>query len=325
MGSRLLIVLLLALPITIARAEPGRVALVIGNAAYQSLQPLANPGADARAVADKLSRIGFTLIGADGRPTQGPVLDLGSDAFPRVIAHFADAAQGAEIAFVYYAGHGMQIAGNPYLLPVDVPLVDLARIEERSQALESILNALDGRVQVTLAVFDACREIPELGPVVAAAMRGTGVKAEAYRGLGRIQPGGSPRIVAYSAAAGRLAADGSGAHSPYTEALLAELDRPDQEVGDLFRQAAARVGRDGQRPEVLIQGVAPNQFFLARPESATDSTSQQTTPPAGAGGLLSTLTIKAPTPGAPRPQPGLSLSATKDDQPHVIHETNGTR
>jgi len=266
MRLRLLLTLVLLLPVLLAlpAGAAERVALVIGNGGYQSLRTLSNPGNDAGAVAKKLAGLGFTLIGADGRPAKGPVLNLGGDAFLLAVKGFAQAAQGAEIAFLYYAGHGMQIAGHPYLLPVDVPRTDIDLIQQRSQPLEGILKRLDGRAKLTLAVFDACREIPELEPVVGQAMRDTGLGADAYRGLARVQQqSDSQRIVAYAAAAGRLAADGQGRpHSPYTEALLAELDDPGREVGDLFRQVAYRLGRGGQGPEVLIQGVPPGVWFL---------------------------------------------------------------
>ena len=288
MRRRQLLTLLLLLPPLLAlpvRAAE-RVALVIGNGGYQSLRPLDNPANDADAVAKKLAGLGFTLIGDDGRPAQGPVLNLGGDAFLLALKGFAQAAHGAEIALIYYAGHGMQIDGRSYLLPVDVPGSDIDLIQRNSLALDGVLKRLDGQARLTLAVFDACRAIPELGPALGQAMRDTGLGAGSFRGLGRVQQPGRQRIVAYSAAAGQLAADGSGdRHSPYTQALLAELDRPGVEVGDLFRQVAYRLGQGqgGQEPEVLIQGVPPGRFYLLPPGAPVAPASVPPPPSLGMG------------------------------------------
>jgi hypothetical protein len=128
---------------------------------------------------------------------------------------------------------------------------------------------------------------PELELAVGAAMRNSGLGAGAYRRLARVQQGGRRRIVGYSSAAGRLAADGSGNHSPYTEALLAELAPPEREVGDLFRQVAFRLGQGGQEPEVLIQGVPPGVWFLRPrgPLPAANPVASPVSPPPALGHL----------------------------------------
>lgn len=289
----LTLVLIVLVPIASAAGAAERVALVIGNGGYQFLRPLTNPGNDATAVAAKLAGLGFALVDAKGRPAKGAVLDLGGDAFLLAVKGFAQAAHGAEIALIYYAGHGMQIDGRSYLLPIDVPGSDIDLIQRNSLALDGVLKRLDGQAQLTLAVFDACREIPELAPALGQAKRDTGLGAVSFRGLGRVQQPGRQRIVAYSAAAGQLAPDGFGKpHSPYTQALLAELDRSGVEVGDLFRQVAYRLGQGqgGQEPEVLIQGVPPGRFYLLPPGAPVAPVSA---PPPPSLGYLQ-VTVDAP-------------------------------
>ena len=263
--SCLLLALVLLPPVGLAAGK--RLALVIGNADYRQLHTLANPAQDARAMANKLKALGFTLIGADGKPSDGPVLDLGQNRFIEAYLNFAEAARGADIALIYYAGHGMQIGGRSYLLPVDVPKQRIRLIQANSVSLDDILQELDGKARLTVAVFDACREIPELDPVVQRAVRGSGLSRSAFRGLARVRSEGRSRLVAYAGAAGQLVADsGEGGHSPYTGLLLDTLGKePDQPVEQVFQTVAWRFSQryGGQNPEVLIQGVRPGYFYLA--------------------------------------------------------------
>lgn len=201
----LLLLLAWALP-ALVLATPSRVALVIGNSQYESLRPLTNPANDARVVADKLAELGFELIGKDGKPTDAPAFDLDEDGFHLAVKRFAAASkrEQAQIALVYYAGHGMQFGNSSYLLPVDVPNDDAELVQRNSISLESVLKRLDGKAKLTVAVFDACREIPELEEAIETATRDAGFRAADFRGLARVQSEGRSRIVAYSAASGQL-------------------------------------------------------------------------------------------------------------------------
>jgi len=252
----LLLAIALALaPATVVAAQK-RVALVIGNSQYASFPQLQNPYNDAHAVADKLRGLGFRLIGNTGRESEGPLLDLDESAFQRAIRAFAKAAQGSEIAFVYYAGHGLQIGSENYLLPVDVPAGNMRLVQRNALSLEALLRRLDQSAELTVAVFDACREIPDLAH---------GFTASAQRGLARLRSKGRSRIVAFSSAAGQWVEDGANQeHSPYTQELLVHLDRAGIEIGDLFRQVAFSFAQNqgSQEPEVLIQGVPPGKYYL---------------------------------------------------------------
>ncbi len=261
-----LTIMLAASPLWVSAAQE-RLALVIGNSDYQQLRTLKNPARDAKAVAKKLRSMGFTLIGRKGKTVSGPVLDLNRRDFFRTVKDFAKAAKGAEIALVYYAGHGMQDSKQSYLLPVDVPKDDVEMVLQDSVGLEGILKRLDGQAKLTVAVFDACREIPELEDSISEITRSSGLGATDFRGLARVRSKGRSRLVAFAGAAGQLVKDGTGRHSPYTGLLLQELDKEGATVEQIFQRVAWGYGQryGGQNPEVLIQGVRPGYFYFIPP------------------------------------------------------------
>ncbi|WEZ85651.1 caspase family protein (plasmid) [Rhizobium sp. 32-5/1] len=237
------------------------VALVIGNSAYQSAGALANPANDATAIAEKLQGLGFRLHTAVDQP--GDVLKETIDAFARDLS-------SADVIFVFYAGHGMQIDGRNFIAPVD-----LARTGGPKQliAVDTILSTIEVHAKPDAAkiiVLDACRDNPfsELGH-----------GGETSRGLARIElpkpavtgsAGGYFRVVAFATAAGQVASDGNGQHSPYTESLLRFIDQPGLEVSEMFRMAAGDVlaSTGGmQKPEYLVQ-TSRTLFF--RPPNITE-------------------------------------------------------
>ncbi len=262
---RTFIFLMFTFWLPLSQAAQERLALVIGNSQYEQLNPLKNPRNDAKAIAAKLKAMGFTLIGKNGKPTNGPVRDLDQNAFINAYLDFAQAAEGAEIALIYYAGHGMQIGGQSYLLPTDVPKKRVRLIQSNAIKLDEVLLELDGKAKLTVAVFDACREIPELDKAIQTVTRSSGLGASAFRGLARVQSEGRSRLVAFAGAAGQLVKDGKGSHSPYTGLLLDELDKDtSRPVEQVFQDVAYGFGQryGGQNPEVLIQGVRSRTFYF---------------------------------------------------------------
>jgi len=133
-----------------------RIALVIGNSNYEEITPLANPHNDAEDIAERLQSLGFTLH--DNRVHH----NLDERSLLRVTSQFARAADGAKIALLYFAGHGMQFNGDPHLLPVDIPDDSLDLVKREAVGLNDLLAKLAGRAELTVAIFDACREIPRL-------------------------------------------------------------------------------------------------------------------------------------------------------------------
>ena len=203
-----------------------RVALVIGNAAYAHAPPLANPGRDAGDVAAALKRLGFEVqLGLD--LTQGQTV--------KQIDAFAKAMVGADAALLYYSGHGLQIEGGNYLLPVDIEVESERSVRYGAVDVGEIVRDMERSAGVALVVLDACRDNPFAQKLAAEA--GTR-SATVSRGLARVKAAGSGTIIAYAAAAGEVASDGGGGNSPYTKAFLELVEKPNVEVGLLFRRVA---------------------------------------------------------------------------------------
>jgi len=241
--------------ITPSFASASRIALVIGNSQYTQLKPLSNPKNDAQAIGKALRNVGFKLL--DNKV----LYNLNEMQFLSVIKRFARQAQGTEMALIYYAGHGVQIGSGSYLLPVDIPK-NIELIERRGIALDAVLDKLKGKSALNIAIFDACREIPKLEDEANRAGFGSSVRAfgRSHALVGRSQ------IIAYSTATGEYAKDGSGRHSPYTQALLNQLNTSTLDVRDLFDQVAYDVSvKSGQIPDVVAKAVQPNTYYFRKP------------------------------------------------------------
>jgi tetratricopeptide (TPR) repeat protein len=204
-------------PASPSAAAPGRrVALVIGNADYR-IGPLQNPGNDAAAVAERLGRLGFDQV----------VLkrDLSLQGFHAALREFARTATGADLGLIYYAGHGTEVNGRNYLIPVDATLAKASDLELEAVPLDVVLAQLDGVQRLKLVILDACRN--NIFPLA-------GAKRGVSRGLGRVEPEDNTLVV-YAAKDGTTADDGAGrGHSPFTAALLKHLGDPGVEIRQLF-------------------------------------------------------------------------------------------
>lgn len=210
------------------RAER-RVALVVGNATYQHVPKLPNPLNDAGAVAGLLERAGFEVVEARN--------DLGSLEFKRVVREFANVARDSDIAVVYYAGHGIEIGGTNYLIPVDARLANDLDAEDEAVSLDRIVRILEPARRLRLVVLDACRDNPFLG-----GMRRSIATRAVSQGLAKVEPASSDTLVAFAAKGGSVAEDGTGANSPFTAALVKHIAVPGLDI----RLALGRV-----RDEVL--------------------------------------------------------------------------
>jgi hypothetical protein len=220
-----------------AHAEK-RVALVIGNSAYQHTRALPNPRNDAEAIAKLLRDNGFADVTLKS--------DLDYRAMREAMRVFAGTAHGADIALVYYAGHGFELAGENYLVPIDAKLTRDLDLDYEAVTLTSILNVVSGAGRLKLVILDACRNNP-LGEKIALRV---GTTRSVTRGLARIEPKGDV-LVAYAAKAGTLAQDGMSRHSPYAEALLKHLATPGLDVIRMFgrvKEAVLKSTNDEQEP-----------------------------------------------------------------------------
>ncbi|WP_437182551.1 caspase family protein [Rhodoplanes tepidamans] len=229
-----------------AQAEP-RMALVIGNSAYQAVTELPNPANDAKAMAELLSAAGFEV-------TTAP--DLGQAEMRKAIGDFAAkvAERGPDtVSLVFYAGHGLQVDGENFLVPVDARIAREADVPLQTVRLADVMNALAAVPSKTrIVILDACRNNPfsEINKVVG-------------RGLAIVDaPSGS--IVSYSTAPGSEAEDGEGSNSPYTRALLGVAREPGMPIEQAFkrvRYAVHQVTAGRQTPWESSSLTADFAFF----------------------------------------------------------------
>lgn len=212
-----------------------RVALVIGNGAYAHVKALPNPPNDARSIARSLRDIGFTV-------SEG--IDLDRAAMQKTTRDFLREAARAQVAVVYYAGHGVQIDGRNYLVPVDVRLQAGSNITDAMIDMDTILAGLDDQVRTNILILDACRNNP-VAPQVASAgpsraiEPGSGLAAPAALGPGATLGAGT--LIAFATAPGQVALDGEGANSPFSAALSRHIGTPGLEVQQMLTRVRAEV------------------------------------------------------------------------------------
>ncbi|MDK9714829.1 MAG: caspase family protein [Sulfuritalea sp.] len=231
---RLAILVLFAFSTTLApAAEPQRnlevapttsgkrIALVIGNAAYPGVGALRNPANDAGDIAARLKRLGFDVIlRTDAR--QKDML--------RALTEFGNKVQPGTEALFFYAGHGMQVRGKNYLIPIDAEIHNESAVSSEAVDVDQLLDKL-APARLSLVILDACRNNP-----FERSFRGGG------QGLAQINaPSGT--LIAYATAPGRVAADGEGRNGLYTSELLAAMDVPGIKIEDVFKRVRANVVR----------------------------------------------------------------------------------
>jgi len=229
-----------------------RMALVIGNGSYQFAPPLANTIKDAEAVARAFERLGFSKV----------VLrrDADQSQLSQALADFSESSADADIAVAYFAGHGIEVDGESYLLPVATEISHVNRVRFETQPLSSIVSSVAGAKTLGLVIVDACRDNP-----FRSRMKGIeNTRSASSRGLALVEPLGNT-LVAYAAKHGTLARDGdSQAHSPFTKALLDYLERPDIELRLLFgkvRDAVLDATARQQEPH-LYGSLGGKEIFL---------------------------------------------------------------
>jgi uncharacterized caspase-like protein len=220
-----------------------RVALVIGNSAYRNAASLANPTHDAAAMADFFKSAHFDDVRVR--------LDLGIVDLRRAISDFADIASDADVAVVYYAGHGLEIDGTNYLIPIDATLARDFDVDDEAVTLDRVLRAMEPARRLRLVILDACRDNP-----FAATMKRSVASRSIGRGLARVEPAISDTLVAFSAKAGSTALDESGGrNSPFTAALLKHLTVPGLDIRLAFGRVRDEVLKStGRRQEPFLYG-----------------------------------------------------------------------
>jgi tetratricopeptide (TPR) repeat protein len=237
-----------------ASATTRRVALVIGNGAYRNVHALDNPPRDAKLIAGVLRDVGFQTVVA--------TTDLTRDKFFETLQTFAKEAEKADWAVVYYAGHGFEIGGVNYLVPIDAKLAADKDAESQAVALEQVIAAVGAARKLRLVILDACRDNP-----FAPTMQRTLSLKLVDKGFSNIEPGAGFMVV-YAAKHGETAMDGDGgADSPFATALAREMKEPKVEIRKLFdivRDDVWAATKHGQQP--FTYGSPPGRedfYFVA--------------------------------------------------------------
>lgn len=233
----------------IGAAEARRVALVVGNADYK-IGPLANPVSDAEAVAEVFKhKLKFDKV----------ILrrNLKADAFRAALLDLGRESTGAKVGVVYFAGHGTEVGGKNFLVPVDATLAKSSALALEAIPLDVVLDQLEGVLKLKLVILDACRNN----------MFGlAGAKRSQTRGLARIEPEGNT-LIAFAAKEGTTADDGEGRHSPFTAALLKHIATPGLEINLLFRRVRTDVvvaTGGGQQP-AEYHSLGDKEIYLVPP------------------------------------------------------------
>jgi tetratricopeptide (TPR) repeat protein len=203
-----------------APAGPRKVALIVGNGAYRNVAPLDNPPRDAKLLASTFRELGFATV------TLAP--DLSRDKFFATLHEFGMEAEKSDWAVVYYAGHGMEIGGVNYLIPVDARLKADSDAETQAVALEQVIAAVAGARKLRLVMLDACRDNP-----FEKTMQRTIALKLVNRGFSNIEPEAGFMVV-YAAKHGETALDGDSANSPFATVLARVIKEPKIEVRKLF-------------------------------------------------------------------------------------------
>ncbi|WP_428131367.1 caspase family protein [Bradyrhizobium sp.] len=223
-------------------AAEKRVALVIGNSSYQHAIKLGNPVNDSDSVAATLKAAGFDTVETRH--------DLGIAGMRKALRDFTDKTVNADIAVVFYAGHGIELDGTNYLIPVDAALKRDIDVYDEAISLDRILATIEPARQLRLVILDACRN----NPFADTMKRTVGTRAIG-RGLAKVEPNSPNTMIAFAARAGSTALDGDSKHSPFTASLVRHIATPGLDLRRAFGYVRDDVLKStGNRQEPLVYG-----------------------------------------------------------------------
>ncbi|WP_232520751.1 caspase family protein [Rhodobacter sp. CZR27] len=274
-----------------------RVAMVIGNSAYSSVPALPNPARDAELIAEKLWQAGFEVI---------ETIDADRETMLADLATFRSRLRPGSEALFYYAGHGVQIGGRNYLLPVSVAPSSVEELKLQSVDAQIFVDVMaQSGARLNLVLLDACRNNPftsitaeasrvietraiSIGGTREQVSRGLADLSQASSGgLAEMTAGGAEALISFATAPGAVAFDGSGRHSPYTDALARNIDEPGLEIVDLFRRVRGMV-REATAGEQIAwtTSTLESRFYFRPPQGdLRQTTTGMTTDSDTLGGL----------------------------------------
>ena len=259
-SAKLLVVVVMALVLAASAsvALARQVALVVGNSTYAHIGRLPNPENDAVDMAAALRRIGFEVT---------TELEADRVELTEALRAFTRRSAGADVSLVFYAGHGLEMDGTNYLVPVDARLERDVDVRYETVTLDDLLVSTVG-AQLRLVILDACRN----NPLARSMQRTVASRSVSGGSFGQLDENllGDETLVAYAAAAGTTAADGMGRNSPYTSALLAHLDEP-LEILTLFRRVRAQVleATNGEQRPHEYQSLLREHYLSGAPAVET--------------------------------------------------------
>ena len=219
-----------------------RVALIIGNSSYDKVARLANPANDAALVADTLKSAGFDDVSLRR--------DLKIADMRRALRDFVDKSRDADVAVIYYAGHGIEVDGVNYLVPVDAVLERDIDIYDEALSLERVLVSVEPARKLRLVILDACRDSP-----FTRSMKRTMASRAIGRGLAKVEPTSPNTLIAFASKAGSTASDGDGKNSPFTTALINHVTKPGLDLRKAFGYVRDDVLKStGNKQEPYVYG-----------------------------------------------------------------------
>jgi len=215
-----------------------KVALIVGNSAYLNTTPLRNPFNDATELSKSLSNLGFNVI---------LVVNMAKADMDKQIKSFSQDMRDADLAVFFYAGHGMQINGKNFLIPVDFDPQKIEPLGTQLFSLDNILHEMAQGNHTSIIFLDACRDNPLTDQISSNISRGGAIKLDQNRniedvrqGLAEVE-GKAGTLIAYATQPGNVALDGTGRNSPFTEALLDYIEEPGLEIRDVLTKVRMRV------------------------------------------------------------------------------------
>ena len=258
-GQFFLILFLSVLAAAPAAHAQRRVALVIGNSAYQHTSPLANPKNDATDVGAALKKHGFQVI-------EG--FDLDKVGMDRKIREFAEAVHGAPVALFFFAGHGLQVGGQNYLVPIDAKLSTAAALDWEMVRLDLVHRSMEREAATSILFVDACRN----NPLVRNLARAMGTRSvEIGHGLAQVEAG-IGTLVSFSTQPGNVALDGTGRNSPFAGALVKHMASSRDDLSSVLIAVRNDVMKETQRKQVPWEHSAlTGRFYFTAPAPAGPS------------------------------------------------------
>ena len=248
LGWIVVVSLLAALFAAPAAYAQKRVALVIGNSAYRYTSALDNPKNDAADMAATLRKHGFAVI-------EG--VDLDKAAFDRKVGDFASALKGADAGVFFYAGHGLQVGGQNYLVPIDAKAEEEVRLDLEMVRVDVVHRIMERQTETNVLFLDACRD----NPLARNLARSIGTRsAEVGRGLARVDAGVGT-LISFATQPGNVALDGAGRNSPYTGALVRHLTAPKEDLSAILIDVRNDVMRETKNKQVPWEHVALRARF----------------------------------------------------------------